>query len=129
MSASVAGLPAETIVVMPPVPVASAGAPLSAQTPSLQRPLVHCTSKLHGAPSAAAFACPHVPSSPATLSAARQRSLAAHVRSQQMPSSQWPLAHSSPREHDGTPASIDTPSCAAPSTSPASTSTEPPSTA
>jgi hypothetical protein len=80
-----------------------------AQTPSVQWPLVHWTSKLHGAPSAAAFAGPHVPSSPETLRAPRQRSLGEQVRSQQVPSSQCPLVQSSPRVHDpvaGVPVSI-----------------------
>ena len=73
-----------------------------------QCPLVHCTSNLHGAPGAAAFAGPHTPSSPETLSSARQRSFAAQVRSQQIPSSQCPLVHSSPRVHaPGSSPSLD----------------------
>jgi hypothetical protein len=81
-----------------PAPSPFVPAPL-AHAPSAQRPLVHCTSNWHGAPAAAAVAGPHAPSPPETLSSARQRSLGAHVRSQQMPSSQCPLAHWSPRVH------------------------------
>ena len=69
---------------------------LSQQTPPAQWPLVHCTSnaacRARAPPPSPG---PHTPSSPETLSSARQRSLAAQVRSQQMPSSQCPLAHSS----------------------------------
>ena len=74
----------------PDVHAPSGAATASAQTPAAWRtcPLVHWTSNLHGAPGAAAFAGPHTPSSPETLSSARQRSLAAQVRSQQIPSSQ-----------------------------------------
>jgi hypothetical protein len=68
-----------------------------AHAPSAQRPLVHWTSKPHGWPSAPDAAGPHVPSAPATLRSARQRSLGEQARSQQIPSSQCPLVHSSPR--------------------------------
>ena len=105
----------------------SGTASASAQTPSApeQCPLVHCTSNLHGAPGAAAFAGPHTPSSPETLSSARQRSLAAQVQSQQIPSSQCPLVHSSPRmqEPGPGPASIGPPSC--PTSTSTSASAEP----
>ena len=84
------------------------------QTPSAQWPLVHCTSNLHGAPRAAALAGPHAPSSPETLSSARQRSLAVHVRSQQScprsgRSRTRPRGCTSPA---GFPRSIGPPSCA-----------------
>jgi peptidoglycan/LPS O-acetylase OafA/YrhL len=123
---SAGGAPTGTLMLESPVPAASGAQSVSQQTPPVQRPLVHCTSKLHAAPGAAVFAGPHTPSSPATLSAARQRSLAAHVRSQQMPSSQCPLAHSAPREHEPvSEAAASTRPPSGPSTPPASL--EPPS--